>query len=95
MILNTPGAAGTANEGWNPLYKKLEHIRFPGITGATTWYAFDASKPVKPFIFQRRKAVEINVDEPGGTHPDTFLIHTNERYRLGYGSWFLAIIGDA
>lgn len=95
MILNTPGAAGTANWGWNPLYKKLTHIRFPIITATTTWYLFDNSKPIKPFIFQRREPVKVEVAPPGDDHPDVFLLHTYERYRMGYGAWFLAILGDA
>jgi phage major head subunit gpT-like protein len=93
MLINTPGAAGTANAGYNPFYEKLALIQTPYISSATAWYFLDLGKPVKPFIFQKRIDLEVNVFEPD-QHTDNYVTKTYERYRFGYGPWYLAIIGD-
>lgn len=93
MIINTPGAAGTANAGYNPFYKKLTHITSAHIGTGTAWYYFDLSKPFKPFIFQNRLALEVNTYAPD-QHTDNYITKTYERYRYGYGPWYLAIIGN-
>jgi phage major head subunit gpT-like protein len=94
MLVNTPGAAGTANAGYNPFYEKLKLIQTPYISSATAWYFLDLGKPVKPFIFQKRIDLEVNVFEPD-QHTDNYVTKTYERYRFGYGPWYLAILGDA
>jgi phage major head subunit gpT-like protein len=63
------------------------------INTGTAWYLFDLSKPYKPFIFQTRYGLEVKT-EPPDAKCDNFVTSTYERYRYGYGPWYLSIIGN-
>jgi len=60
----------------------------------TAWYLFDVSRPVKPFIFQLRKPVELDrMDRPDDEHVfmrKQFRFGVNGRYAAAYGLWQLA-----
>ncbi|MBX3131632.1 MAG: Mu-like prophage major head subunit gpT family protein [Polyangiaceae bacterium] len=60
---------------------------------ATTWYLADVSRPIKPLIFQNRKAPEM-VSKTAPTddnvfHQRQFLWGVDARGAAGYGPWFL------
>jgi len=96
MLIKTPGAAGTANAGYNPFHNNIELIKSPYISKVisdTAWYFLDLTKPIKPFVFQERFNLEVNVYPPD-KHDDDYIAKTYERYRFGYGPWYLTIIGD-
>jgi phage major head subunit gpT-like protein len=58
------------------------------------YYFFDLSRPVKPFIFQKRKDPQfVALDKPDS--PENFMRRTllygiDERYNMTYGDWRLA-----
>lgn len=58
------------------------------------WYLLDTTRPIKPFIYQKReeytfKALD-NPDDPNVFHRDEFYYGTNGRGAAGYGLWQLA-----
>lgn len=59
----------------------------------TDWYLFDTSRPVKPFLFQRRVAPEFQVPVDFGDHlakTDKFVYGGRARGAAGYALWQLA-----
>ena len=61
---------------------------------STAWYLVDTSRPIKPFIFQLRKAVQL-VQMFQDTDPEVFmrrqfLFGVDCRYAAAYGMWQLA-----
>lgn len=64
----------------------------------TAWYLLDTKKPVKPFIFQRRKSpVFVTKDTPddeGVFMKKEFLFGVDSRDNAGYGLWQLAYASD-
>lgn len=88
--INYPAVAGPT---MNPLYGKVTVVHMPHIANPV-WYAFDTSKPIKPFVNQERLQPEVQVFEPSAASPD-FVVRLRVRYRLGYGFWPCAILGDA
>jgi len=62
--------------------------------GSTPWYLFDVSRPVKPFIFQLRKPVQLTrMDRPDDEHVfmrKQFRFGVDGRYAAAYGLWQLA-----
>lgn len=62
--------------------------------GGTAWYLFDVSRPVKPFIFQSRKPVElVRLDQPQDLPRfmrGAYLWGVEARYAAAYGLWQLA-----
>jgi phage major head subunit gpT-like protein len=62
------------------------------------WYLLDTKKPVKPFIFQRRKPpVFVSKDQPedeGVFMKKEFLFGVDSRDNAGYGLWQLAYASD-
>jgi phage major head subunit gpT-like protein len=60
----------------------------------TMWFLFDTTKPIKPLIFQRRKAPEfVAKDDPSDTNvfmKKEFLYGVDCRDNAGYGLWQLA-----
>lgn len=61
---------------------------------STAWYLFDISRPIKPFIFQLRKEVElVRMDKPDDENAfmrKAFRYGVDARYRAAYGLWQLA-----
>lgn len=62
------------------------------------YYFLDLSKPIKPFIFQLRKALKF--DQVSSQNPDTHVFMTDAslfgvsgRHAFGYGDWRLAVRG--
>uniref|UniRef100_A0A6M3XVL1 Putative capsid protein n=1 Tax=viral metagenome TaxID=1070528 RepID=A0A6M3XVL1_9ZZZZ len=94
MLVSTPGAVGTANAGYNPFYNRITVVKSAHAATTTEWFYLDLSKPYKPFIFQSRYGLEIKTNPPDAKS-DNYVTSTYERYRYGYGPWYLAIIGDA
>jgi phage major head subunit gpT-like protein len=60
---------------------------------ATTWYLADTSRPIKPLIFQQRKAPEFvsrtELDSDTVFHKKTFEFGVDSRGAAGYSLWFL------
>ena len=59
----------------------------------TTWYLFDASQSVKPFIFQRRTQPNLvsltNVNDDNVFWKREYIWGVDVRYNAGYGLWQL------
>jgi len=67
----------------------------PELAGqATTWYLFDSSKGVKPFIFQQRKAPLLTMMDSEKDEnvfmQRRFMYGAEARGAVGYALWFLA-----
>ncbi len=61
---------------------------------STAWYLLDISRPVKPFIFQSRKPVQLTRMDRETDHNvfmrNAFLFGVDARYAVAYGMWQLA-----
>jgi len=89
----------TADGASNIYRDSADLIVAPYLTGhPTAWYLLDTKKPVKPFIFQRRKApVFVAKDQPdddGVFMKKEFLFGVDSRDNAGYGLWQLAYASD-
>lgn len=81
------------NDTPNPLAKTAEVIVDARITSTTAWFLLDTSKPVKPFIYQQRKA-PVFVSQTDMNATDVF---SRKKYKYGaearaaggYGFWQL------
>ena len=62
---------------------------------ATTWYLIDSTKPIKPFIFQKRIAPEFqyitSLQSEHVIRRDTFVWGARMRGNAGYALWHLAL----
>lgn len=95
-VVNTAGAtpaAGAAPMG-NVMKGTADLLVVPELAGQpTTWYLLDASKPMKPFVTQTRKAPQLMRLDDGSEHAartKKFLYGIDMRGAAGYGLWFLA-----
>jgi phage major head subunit gpT-like protein len=93
------GAAGDCYDGKK--FFATNHPMRKGTDGAnldagasTAWYLIDNSRPVKPFIFQSRKAVQLTtMDRETDANVfmrKSFLYGVDARYAAAYGMWQLA-----
>jgi phage major head subunit gpT-like protein len=97
LLLNADliaNAAGTAAES-NVLRGSATPLVVPELANEpTTWYLMDASKPIKPLVWQQRKAPEFTMkttpDDDSVFFDGTFLLGVEARGVAGYGPWFLA-----
>lgn len=86
--------------GSSNIYKdSVDLVVAPYLAGhPTAWYLLDTKKPVKTFIFQRRKApVFVAKDSPDDENvfmKKEFLFGVDSRDNAGYGLWQLAYGSD-
>lgn len=78
----------------NPYKGAAELIVDARITSSTAWYLLDTSKPIRPFIYQERKAPEF-VYQVNGISESVFTMKAYKfgveaRAAAGYGFWQLA-----
>ena len=79
----------------NP-YKGIAAVVIDGrLTSDTAWFLLDTSKPVKPFVYQERKA-PVFVEQTDPQADDVFLkrkfkFGAEARAAAGYGFWQLAV----
>ena len=78
----------------NSYKNTAEVLVSPRITSATSWFLFDTTKPLKPFIFQQRKA-PMPVQQTDPQADDVFMraeykFGVEARGNAGYGLWQLA-----
>jgi phage major head subunit gpT-like protein len=88
-------SALTHGGGTNVQAGEAEYLVVPELAGTTDWYAFDTSQPIKPFIFQLRKPVQL-VSKTAVTDDNVFwqkefVWGVDGRAGVGYGPWFLGI----
>jgi phage major head subunit gpT-like protein len=96
-ILNAeliPSAAGTASET-NVLRGSADLLVVPELANeATTWYLLDVSKPIKPFVFQLRKAPQFvtktAIDDDSVFWKNKFHYGVDARGNVGFTLPFLA-----
>lgn len=88
-------ANGAENE-YAGFFKNI--IIEPALGTSTSWYLFDTSKVLKPFIVQNREAPELtmitNPDADSVFDTDAFKYGVRARYGMGYGFWQLAYMGQ-
>jgi phage major head subunit gpT-like protein len=93
-----PGTlAGAAQVGSTTNYLKnsAKVLVVPELVGDdTTWYLMDTSKPVKPFLWQQRKAPEFTYLNNPNDMPvfkrNEFEFGVHARGAMAYALWFLA-----
>lgn len=82
----------------NPYKNTAEVIEDARLTSDTAWYLLDTSKPVKPFIYQERKApVFVQQTDPQAEdvfNRKKFKFGAEARAAGGYGFWQLAYGSD-
>ncbi|MFH1091208.1 MAG: Mu-like prophage major head subunit gpT family protein [Pseudomonadota bacterium] len=99
LDLINAGAAGDCYDGKK--FFATNHPMRKGTDGSnldagasTAWYLIDTSRPVKPFIFQSRKAVQlITMDRETDINVfmrKSYLYGVDARYAGAYGMWQLA-----
>jgi phage major head subunit gpT-like protein len=70
----------------NPIRAWIKRvIMVPQLTDANDWYGFDASKPLRPFIYQRRKAITTQLDDTEVKKNRHYYFSAELRGRAGYG----------
>ncbi len=61
---------------------------------ATTWYMMDVSRPIKPIVWQQRRAPELvaqdQPDNPTVFNTRQYTWGIDSRGAIGYSLWFLA-----
>lgn len=67
------------------------------LTDANDWYLLATDQPVKPIVFQMRRAVQFNaLDNPNNNEAafmrKRYLYGVDGRWNAGYGMWQLAVI---
>lgn len=82
----------------NPYKGTAKVVVAPWLTSDTAWFLLDTSKPVKPFIYQERKA-PVFVEQTDPQAEDVFkrkkfLFGAEARAAGGYGFWQLAYGSD-
>ena len=80
--------------GSNVLKNEASYLVIPELAGDSSWYALDVSAPIKPFIFQDRRAVQL-VAKTTVTDDNVFMLReflwgVDGRGAAGYGPWWLA-----
>ena len=89
-IFNAESAPGG---GSNVQRGEARYLVVPELAGTTDWYAFDTTQPIKPFIFQLRKPVQLvsktSVTDDNVFWQKEFVWGVDGRAGVGYGPWFL------
>ena len=92
------GVSTQAAGGANPYFGAVEVIREPRITDAS-WYLFDFSKQLKPFILQDADLLELQTLTDASTDyvvmNDAFFYGIRARFVLAYGFWQLGYRAEA
>ncbi|MFZ6644425.1 Mu-like prophage major head subunit gpT family protein [Undibacterium sp. TJN25] len=82
----------------NPYKNAFELVVNPRLKSRTAWYLLDTTKPVKPFIYQERKApVFVQQTDPNADDVFSrkqFKFGAEARAAGGYGFWQLAYASD-
>ena len=90
-ILNATMINNTTNVAANT----AQLIVLDDLDSDADWYLADLSKPIKPFVFQLRKAPEfVMMDSPDNENvfrSKEFLYGVDSRGNAGYALWFLAM----
>jgi len=87
-------------DGHSNIYREsADLVVAPYLAGSSTaWYLLDTKKPVKPFIYQRRKSpIFVSKDSPEDESvfmKKEFLFGVDSRDNAGYGLWQLAYGSD-
>lgn len=90
-ILNAELIGGGDTNVWR---NSAELLVIPQLANAaTTWYLADVSRPIKPLVFQQRKAPEFvsrtDLASDSAFHQNTFEFGVDSRGAAGYSLWFL------
>lgn len=90
MVANAAGTAGISNV----LRNSASLLVVPELANqGTTWYLADTSRPLKPLIWQLRRAMQLvsltDMDDPNVFFQKQFVWGVDGRGRAGYGPWFL------
>lgn len=90
-ILNAEFSGGGDTNVWR---NSAELLVIPQLANAaTTWYLADVSRPIKPLVFQQRKAPEFvsrtDLASDSVFHQNTFEFGVDSRGAAGYSLWFL------
>jgi len=81
-----PMGTGDTNAN-NALRGRLKIIVNPYLTSTTTYYIMDLSAPVKPIIFQNRKALTFDTDDGALFDHKEIKYGVDGRFAFGYADW--------
>lgn len=101
MIAPSLAFAGNAAGGYqsNVLRGSIDVLVNPYLTVQDAWYLLDTSRPIKPFIWQLRKAPKFTwknrPEDDNVFFTNTALYGVDARGAAGYGLYFLALKGKA
>lgn len=88
----------TDHPSWDSSGAAVSASNFTAGSGAA-WYLLDLSKPLKPFLFQKREPFALvarqSLQDPTVFERDRFLWGTRGRCNAGYGLWHLAYKSQA
>ncbi len=86
-------AALTTDGASNVVIDKPQIIPCPALTDTTKFYTFLMEGRLKPFVFQKRRAIRTPVWK-GADDPETKVLKmmTDARYNLGYLAWWKAVL---
>lgn len=92
-LVPTPAVAGAAN----PWANMFELVINGYLTDANDWYLLALDQPVKPIVFQMRRAPQFNaLDNPNNNEAafmrKRYMYGVDGRWNAGYGMWQLAVI---
>lgn len=80
--------------GTNVLYGMADVLVVPELASEpTAWYLLDVSRPIKPFVVQKRRPAQFRQLTETSEHTfvkNEYLWGTDLRGNVGYGPWFLA-----
>jgi phage major head subunit gpT-like protein len=82
----------------NPLVNDTSVLEWPWLTDDDAWYAFDLTKPLKPFAYSDRRAVmfrsKTDPNDDAVFDRYEFEFGADGRYNMGYYFWQLAWASD-
>lgn len=97
-VTGTESSSTVAERGsGNPLFNEgIKVVKCPELTSGY-WILCDLSKPIKPFIFQMRRNVEVEELGKGSSEyyeTENMSFGVSSRFGVGSGAWFTAVAGD-
>ncbi len=94
IVANFGVNAATGSQS-NVLKGTFNVIVNPKLTSDTEWYPMDTRFPIRPFVWQLRKAPEfayrVSPTDPNVFDLDAYLYGVRARGNGGYGLWFMAM----
>lgn len=76
----------------NIVLDKPTIVTLSGLTDATKFYLFNTGSPMRPFVFQRRRAIARQMKGMDDREFRDVKFMTDARYNMGYLAWWNAVL---